>query len=30
MKRHQASHGMSYVVISHDLAVIEYLSNAKG
>jgi oligopeptide/dipeptide ABC transporter ATP-binding protein len=30
MKRLQASHDMSYVVISHDLAVVKYLSNRIG
>jgi peptide/nickel transport system ATP-binding protein len=30
MKRLQADHGMSYVVISHDLAVVKYLSNRIG
>jgi peptide/nickel transport system ATP-binding protein len=30
MKRLQASHGMSYVVISHDLAVVKYLADRIG
>ncbi|HEY1622220.1 MAG TPA: ABC transporter ATP-binding protein [Streptosporangiaceae bacterium] len=30
MKRLQASHGMSYVVISHDLAVVKYLAERIG
>jgi oligopeptide/dipeptide ABC transporter ATP-binding protein len=30
MKRLQASHGLSYVVISHDLAVVKYLAERIG
>ena len=30
MKRLQASHGLSYVVISHDLAVVRYLADRIG
>ncbi|PWI41697.1 ABC transporter ATP-binding protein [Streptomyces sp. ICBB 8177] len=30
MKRLQASHGLSYVVISHDLAVVKYLADRIG
>jgi peptide/nickel transport system ATP-binding protein len=30
MKRLQASHGLSYIVISHDLAVVRYLANRIG
>ncbi len=30
MKRLQASHGLTYVVISHDLAVVKYMANRIG
>src|SRR6202012_2849743 len=30
MKRLQASHGLSYVVISHDLAVVKYMAEQIG
>jgi peptide/nickel transport system ATP-binding protein len=30
MKRLQASHGLTYVVISHDLAVVEYMADRIG
>jgi ABC-type oligopeptide transport system ATPase subunit len=30
MKRLQATHGLTYVVISHDLAVIKYMADRIG
>ena len=30
MKRLQASHGLTYVVISHDLAVVKYMAERIG
>lgn len=30
MKRLQATHGLTYIVISHDLAVVKYLANTIG